>query len=151
MSDSNFKLWVDKLYSLALVPIHLIPQAIAVIEKSIPNGAQPIYDYFKENWLSRPLESWNISTNKGPKTNNHPEGFHCKFNRNLGAAHPNIYKLIRFFKTREANVSVDFATIKLKRFESLKPRKNKNINREIKFNYIIRDLLENKISIEDFF
>lgn len=151
-SDRSFKLWIDKLYAMSLIPLDRLSEALIDIENSIPDEATCIYDYFVSNWMSSnyPVEIWNHSETIGPKTNNHLEGFHSKITRHLGAAHPNIYKLVKLFKTLESNASVDYESIKFRR-EALRSRKTKAINKEIQYSYLIKDLKERNISISEFF
>ena len=86
---------------------------------------------------------------EGPRTNNHVEGFHSKFNKELGAAHPHIYKLIAKFKNYEKLVKVKFLRMQL--LQHVAPtRAKKYVEKDIKINDLIQEFILKKISLEHF-
>ncbi len=46
---------------------------------------------------------WNVYQAKGPRTNNHLEGWHNRLNKIVGKPHPNLFQLIRTFQQEEAS------------------------------------------------
>ena len=84
--DEVFKLYVKKLISLAIVPVSDVPEAFELINTT------NIIGYFNRTWMCNEnflLQLWNHCQTVGPKTNNHVEGFHSKFNKYLQSKHPN--------------------------------------------------------------
>ena len=110
--DEEFKLFVKKLIALALVPIDNVVTAFHLVEENLPTtsliATDKIINYFQSTWLngSYSLDLWNHSTTIGPRTNNHVEGFHLKFN--FKAPHPHIFKLINVFKRFESTYNVKY-------------------------------------------
>jgi hypothetical protein len=102
--DESFKMFVKKLIALAVVPIEYVIEACNLIKDKLPsNGltaARKIFAYFQRTWLNGnfPIDLWNHSSTTGPRTNNHVEGFHNKFNKYIKSPHPHLYKLINVFK-----------------------------------------------------
>lgn len=63
-------------------------------------------DYVTESGL-KDEQFWNHFDNTGPRTNNILEGWHSKINKQLNAAHPNIYRLISLLQCIQANNEAD--------------------------------------------
>ncbi|XP_034316249.2 uncharacterized protein [Magallana gigas] len=65
-------------------------------------------DYVTEQWIEgTDVQFWNHFDNTGPRTNNILEGWHSKINKQLNAAHPNIYRLISLLQCIQANNEAD--------------------------------------------
>ena len=110
--DDAFKLFVKKLIALALVPLDL--EAVTISKSSLPaNGvtaAKKIIAYFQNTWINGnfPIDLWNHCLSTDPRTNNHVEGFHSKFNKYIKTPHPHIYKLINVFKREKVTSNVHY-------------------------------------------
>ncbi|CAF0940153.1 unnamed protein product, partial [Brachionus calyciflorus] len=71
---------------------------------------ESFFDYFISTWFEGSIEyeMWNHCFTEGPRTNNHLEGYHAKINRWLDKNHPDIYKLITFFKMLDCNTVIEY-------------------------------------------
>ena len=84
------------------------------INAEIPDvpGMTEFTDYFQRTWISGNYAptTWNVHESYNAcRTNNHIEGWHSKLKKVVGKAHPNVYKLVRTFKTEQASVEVKLA------------------------------------------
>jgi len=84
-TNNTFRIWINKLGALALIPIDKIDIAWANIKNQKIDGInlQPIRAYFESTWLNvveqfKPLV-WNHFDFIGPKTNNDLEAFNRKW------------------------------------------------------------------------
>ena len=63
---------------------------------------EKLIDYVFGTWVGPSAnfgsEIWSRYNIKGPRTNNHVEGFHSALNKSVHTAHPNIYKFIDIIK-----------------------------------------------------
>lgn len=118
-TEADFALTMRMLSGLAFVPV---PEVIAAFDRLCDSGmfpaeAQPVLDYFEDNWIGRPQRRnrrraprfqhslWNCydSVSTGlPKTNNALEGWHRGFAELLSCNHPTIWKFIKALKTEQA-------------------------------------------------
>lgn len=121
-SNPRFKMQIKMLVALAFLPIDRVVQAFYEIASCLPSV---IADYFEDTYLGRyrgtesersqPLFSitfWNASRrleSNMPRTNNHVEGWHNRFNAAVGCAHPSIFKLIKKIKAEMDLVSLEIA------------------------------------------
>lgn len=108
--NEKFKKWIKKLVGLSFCPENQIQNAFDQVSSDKPEvvACNKMIKYFHETWMigQYPLSYWNHSKTVGPRTNNHIEGFHSKFNRIIGHSKPNIFKLISLFKRFESLASV---------------------------------------------
>ena len=85
---------------------------------------QAVIDYFKDTYIDRPrpgghhrvllfdLGLWNMynqTLDDLPRTNNAVEGWHHSFQANVGACHPNFWKLIDILKREQILTQVNIA------------------------------------------
>ena len=113
--DSDFALQLKMIPALAFVPIQDVIKAFDALSEILPGEAQPILDYFEDNYLGRPqrhgrrqptftIDLWNMSQRveeELPKTNNNVEGWHKSFQSNVGCCHPNLWKFITFIQREQ--------------------------------------------------
>lgn len=121
--SSEFALKMRMLAALAFVPELSVVQYFEHLcdYGNFPDAAQPVLDYFEDNWIGRPdrrrirrppmfdLTLWNcfdIASVAGPKTNNVCEGWHNAFNTLIGAQHPSVWKFIEKLKMEQARTTV---------------------------------------------
>ena len=92
--------------ALSFCPSDRLDEAFEHIKSCKPEvvACDKMLKYFKDTWMtgSYPNCFWNHSETFGPRTNNHIEGFHSKFNRCVGHPKPNIFNLIKLMKRYEA-------------------------------------------------
>ena len=78
---------------------------------------------------SFPPRMWNHFQNKGPRTNNHLEGWHNRLNRLARKAHPNLFESIELLQNEQAATEVQI--IQLTDGVGLpRPKKRKAVRRE---------------------
>jgi len=113
----EFSIFVRMLAALAFVPENdVITSFETLIDVDYPDRAEPILDYFEDNFIGRkdrrgvrkspafPVALWNISqrvVNTLPRTNNSVEGWHNGFQRTLMCSHPSLWKLIEHLQKEE--------------------------------------------------
>ena len=102
--------------------------------------------YFDETYLSSsifPIQLWNHFETAGPRTNNHVEGYNNKLKCFVGAAKPNIYKIVNIFKNEETNSDKKFRNATTIPPSKPPPRDNYSAEKDTKLK-IYKDLLSNK-------
>ena len=64
--------------------------------------------YFEQTWFNEHYHLWVVWVydEEGPRTNNHVEGWHNKLNKIAGQSPPNIYEVVKLFKTEQAATEV---------------------------------------------
>ena len=102
--------------SLAFVDPGNAEEALDLLSDQLPDELQPIMDYFECIYFGRrtrhgrrspsfPLAFWSMwdrMQDRLPRTNNSVEGWHCRFQANIGASHPNIWSFLSVLKKEEA-------------------------------------------------
>ena len=97
------------LAALAFVPLPDLIDAFESVADEFPLDAQEMIDYFEDTYIGRlhpgghrraplfDLALWNMydqMIGDLPRTNNAVEGWHRRFQANVGAYHPNFWKFI---------------------------------------------------------
>jgi hypothetical protein len=116
--NTDFNMFIQMLAALAFVPVNRVADSFdTLLEGHAPVTAQPIIDYFEDNFIGRltrrnvrraplfPMDVWNISGRVDdalPRTNNSVEGWHRAFQSSLSCAHPSLWKFIDQLKKEEA-------------------------------------------------
>ena len=116
--NTDFNLFVRMLAALAFVPVNGVVDTFdTLLEGHAPATAQPIIDYFEDNFIGRltrrhvrraplfSLDVWNVSGRVEdvlPRTNNSVEGWHRAFQSSLSCAHPSLWKFIEQIRKEEA-------------------------------------------------
>ena len=80
-----------------------------MVDVGYPDRAEPVVNYFEDNFIGRPdrrgnhrypvfpLTLWNVNQRvleSLPRTNNSVEGWHCGFQSSLQCSHPTLWKLL---------------------------------------------------------
>jgi hypothetical protein len=115
--NNNLTAWFLRLLALAYVPPDLVRYCYEeFVKKEIPEytfdgdrvsiraRVEAFCLYFENIWLDGRYKilEWNQFSNyRGPRTNNHVEGYNARISRLWCAAHPNIYKWIRNVRYEE--------------------------------------------------
>ena len=115
--NSEFRIWVNMLSTIALVPLHMLADSLEIVENfhvETENDRIPILTYFKKVWINGkfPPETWNYFEHIGRKTNNDVEGFNRYLNKYLNSPHPNIFKFVDHLKTIDANMVLKLTEFK---------------------------------------
>jgi len=117
----DFSLFIRMLAAIAFIPI---TDAVDAFDTSLIKicfilhykyskhknySAEPVVNYFEDNFIGRPdkrgnrrnpvfpLTLWNINqrvVESLPRTNNSVEGWHCGFQSSLQCSHPTLWKLL---------------------------------------------------------
>lgn len=155
-SNSEFRIWVNMLSSLALVPLSLFDQPYSIVEnfKVVTKyDRKPIINYFKKTWVlgNFPPTMWNYFDFIGRKTNNDVEGFNRWLNCYLNSAHPTIFKFIDHLKVIESQVVLrltDFKRNPLDFSQYHKPKKE--VKAEFLFERLKINLTTGLMSLNDY-
>ena len=112
------------LYGLAFLPVDDVPAGMAHLRTLVPNGADPLIDYFDATYVTGRYRqargqvngnairmrrvpppfspaSWNVhqvTVDGGQRTNNVCEGWNNKFAHLVGHQHPSVWKCIKAFQ-----------------------------------------------------
>lgn len=149
----EFKLWSRQLVAFSFVPIQLVSTGLEYILDSIPKepeNAENLTDYFIDQWIEGhfPASCWNHASTIGPRTNNRVEGFHIMLNKQLGAPHPHVYKLITILQEITEKTHIDLE----QRLNGASAPKRKNIwaKREENLENLHNLFKEKHLSFEDY-
>ena len=104
--------------ALAFLPEDEVIDGFNTLQDYLPDNARPILQYFENNYIGDerdngngrrnplfPIPVWNMhqrTLDNLPRTNNHVEGWHRRFQSDVGAYHPNIWKFLEVLKREEA-------------------------------------------------
>ncbi|XP_076036661.1 uncharacterized protein LOC143022389 [Oratosquilla oratoria] len=111
-TDTRFALRMRMLPALAFGPIATVTDAFELLcdNNTFLHAAQEVVDYFEDTWIGRPNrrngrrpplfrhDMWNMYSrvlDDLPKTNNSLEGWHRRFETEVGVHHPNIWRFIK--------------------------------------------------------
>jgi hypothetical protein len=92
IGNDAVKAHIRRLMALGFAPLLLVRTAFTQLEVQSPNAAlQPLFAYFRQQWLTTvPPKYWNVQ-NIDIRTNNDCEGWHHRFNMLVNKHHPNIW------------------------------------------------------------
>jgi len=102
-------------------------------------------NYFNETYLLSsifPIKLWNHYATTGPRTNNHVEGYNNKLKCFVGAAKPNIFKIVSIFKNEETNSDKKFRKATADPPSKPPPRDTYYADKDVKLK-IFKDLFAN--------
>jgi hypothetical protein len=99
--------------AVAFVPIDDVIDAFDELREYLPDQAQPIVEYFEATYIGaerddgdgrrNPLFQIGMCTLQNiPRTNNHVEGWHRRFQADVGAHHPNFWRFLGVIQREEA-------------------------------------------------
>ena len=91
---------------------------------------------------------WNHFDNRGPKTNNHVEGFNSKL-INFLITHPNIWKFIIKIKSEESNCSLRFIHHKSGSLKE-RGRRSSDLEKDLKILDLITQFITKNIDLLEF-
>ena len=103
--------------------------------------------WFDEDCLF-PIDLWNHYKNRGPRTNNHIEGYNLKLKMYLNS-HPNIWKFIIKIREEESNYALNFTHL-TKGTLKQKERNRKIIEKDIKILDLKNELFLKDINIKEY-
>lgn len=97
--------------ALGFAPPLLVRTTFTQIEAQGPVHLQPLYDYFRQQWLTAtPPAMWNVYQS-ALRTNNDVEGWHNRFSKAVNKHHPNIWHFITCLITEQAMSEVTLQQI----------------------------------------
>ncbi|KRX13010.1 hypothetical protein T07_8017 [Trichinella nelsoni] len=83
------------LMATAFLPLAEVPDAVDLLCRDITGSVAALFEYFREEWMTRNrMPLWNVY-HVQTGTNNHLEGWHFKMNRQAGKRHLSFYELLR--------------------------------------------------------
>ena len=110
VNDPVTRRFIHKAAALAFVPLAFVRVAWISIEADAPGipEADEFLHYFKATWLDNHFapRTWNYHQHKGPRTNNHLEGWYNCLKRAARKAHPNRYEFIEIIQREQAATEV---------------------------------------------
>jgi hypothetical protein len=122
--NAEFALGIRMIPAIAFVPVDDVIDTFQILCQHLPDQAAPILNYF-EGYIGRPrangdgrgnplfpIDMWNVHTRTvedRPRTNNNLEGWHRRFQSDIGGYHPNFWRFLDVLKREEAVTSVQMA------------------------------------------
>lgn len=109
--------WFKKIFCLSLVPTDSIDDLLQQIIAERPLNHLTALDdflaYFFKFYFSSVISYrvWNHFATVGPRTNNSVEGYNNKLKKFIGAAQPNIYKLVMLRPQRSRIMTLLFILV----------------------------------------
>ncbi len=90
-NDDSVRLAVRRLMAVGFAPLNRVRTVFTEIELRSPHRLQPLFQYFRNQWLAPGgLQMWNVhGVDLG--TDNHVEGWHRRFNSVVNKHHPNLW------------------------------------------------------------
>jgi hypothetical protein len=142
--QDDFSLFIRMLAALAFVPVTDVEEAFDnLIDAGYPDIAEPVVNYFEDNFIGRPGRRgnrrdpifaktlWNVNQRVAdalPRTNNSVEGWHCGFQSSLQCAHPTLWKLID--QLQRENELQKLTVVQLLSGQAYKPKRTYRITEE---------------------
>ena len=89
--NDTARLQIRRLFALAFVPVGMVRACFDELQNSAMETLQPLFNYFRRQWIERiRSEMWNVCGVK-LRTNNHCEGWHNRLNNAMRRHRPNIW------------------------------------------------------------
>jgi hypothetical protein len=152
-NNEDFCKWIKRIFGLALLPFDQVDDQWTKILNDKPEmpNVDKFLDYFVGTYFegSFPIELWNHFETKGPRTNNHLEGYNLRLKKCVGTAHPDVFKAIRILQNEEAGSSINY--YKSQNGERAPYRRNKEIEKDGKINTLKAMYLDGDITLEVYF
>ena len=115
--NAEFALEVRMIPALAFVPTADVIASFELLDDELSDEAQPILQYFEGTYIGRrrldgtrrnpmfDLAMWNVherTRNEQPRTNNNLEGWHRRFQADVGGHHANFWRFLDVLKREES-------------------------------------------------
>ena len=111
--------------ALAFFPPAEITEAFEMLLEELPDEAMPVASYYENTYIGRrqrrgrreptfPHALWSVFDRVDeelPRTNNAVEGWHRRFQTNVGVYHPNFWRFLDVLKREQALVDMTIAQI----------------------------------------
>jgi len=99
-------LQVRQLMALSFLPVAIIRLTFNNLEAQADPVLIPLFQYFRNQWLTGvPTVLWNVN-NEAIRTNNHCEAWHMCFNSAIGRHHPHIWRFLSCLLYEQASVEI---------------------------------------------
>ena len=104
--------FIKKMAAISFCPLSFVKTAWLDVQQEAPQipHVDDLVLYFNSTWMNGQFKhhQWNYFNFKGPRTNNHVEGWHSRLKKvvSIYKPHSNIYEIIDVFKRKEANTKM---------------------------------------------
>ena len=161
MSSFEFKYWIRRFGALALIPIENLKDAWQIIMNTLPipltDNLSKFIKYFIDVWIigkkgsNFSPEVWNCHECMEHRTNNKPEGYHSKLQKDINSK-PDIYTIIRYLKKIDSDENNNY--LRRKNFittNNAKKIRAKDKLKEEKLAKIQKEYLDKKLEFREYF
>lgn len=170
--DDNFNNFCGMLDGLAFLPLTRLNEGIEYLKLNIPLGAEDLFNYFDETYVSGtlrrvnkqnvssltvrrfpaifPPETWNVhqtTIQNNQRTNNVCESWNNRFRHLVGVQHPSIWTLINKIKNE---LSADRAKLALQTVGESKTKCSKSKTAQKRLKTLCERLNSNEIEVDMF-
>jgi len=120
-ADGEFALHLRMIAALAFIPpdevVNAFDRLCEVIRNTYQNDADRVLDYFEDTYIGRfrrnapraiplfSIQKWNMfhrTHEEMPRTNNHIEGWHRRFQTLCSSSHPTLWKFLELLKREQS-------------------------------------------------
>ncbi|XP_053202906.1 uncharacterized protein LOC128387687 [Panonychus citri] len=114
--DNRYTKTIKRLQSLPLIKYQDLAEVFEIVVAEAPedNEMDALLEYFYDNFFKDaarfPNDIWNHSSNNGPRTTNHIEGWHNLLNNSIKVAHPNLWIFIKKIMSQNIYQETKLAT-----------------------------------------
>lgn len=141
--EQEFSLAVREIAALAFIPLEDVTEVFEKMEETNQDARiDELLDYFQTTFIGRrvgrqgrrrdplfSLHMWNVfsrAEGEQPRTNNACEGWHRRFQSNVGAYHPTFWKFVRVLQREEAQCRAEVVQLTAGHPPTAKRRKYKD-------------------------
>jgi hypothetical protein len=105
-TQPDVRLQIRQLMALAFLPVAVVRITFNTLETQANPILQPVFQYFRQQWLTnvKPV-MWNTH-NEDIRTNNDCEGWHVRFNNAVRRHHPNVWQFLGCLRDEQASVEL---------------------------------------------
>jgi len=105
-TDLQARMQIRQLMALGFLPLAVVRLTFDTLEAQAISALQPLFQYFRHQWLGnvRPV-MWN-TYNEDLRTNNDCKGWHVRFNNAIRRHHPNIWQFLNCVREEQASVEL---------------------------------------------
>ncbi|KRZ49156.1 hypothetical protein T02_11428 [Trichinella nativa] len=95
LHKAEIKTIIKMLLATAFLPLAEVPDAVDLHGRDVTGSVAALFEYFREEWMTRNrMPLWNVY-HAEISTNNHLEVWHFIMNRKAGKCHLSFYELLR--------------------------------------------------------